>query len=90
MSNDSETFFIRFLMIDTTSDQDLRSISQKLRPTALLYVLRKVLHVRRAYVTRIMFGSSWNFFIRFVMIDTTSDQDLRSIAQKLCPTEHVQ
>ena len=29
----SETVFIRFLMIDTTSDQDLRSITQKLRPT---------------------------------------------------------
>ena len=28
----SETVFIRFLMIDTTSDQDLRSITQKLRP----------------------------------------------------------
>ena len=36
MSNDSETFFIRFLMIDTTSDQDLRSIAQKLSPTAPL------------------------------------------------------
>ena len=33
MSDDSETFFIRFRVIDTTSDQDLRSITQKLRPT---------------------------------------------------------
>ena len=57
MSDGSETFFIRFLMIDTNSDQDLRSIAQKLRPTAPLYVLRKFLHVRRACAARIMFGS---------------------------------
>ena len=45
MSDDSETFFIRFRVIDTTSDQDLRSIAQKLRSTAPLEVLRKILHV---------------------------------------------
>ena len=45
MSDDSETLFIRFRVIDTTSDQDLRSIAQKLRSTAPLEVLRKVLHV---------------------------------------------
>ena len=38
-----------------------------------------------------MFNDSETFFIRFLMIDTTSDQDLGSIAQKLCPsTERVQ
>ena len=87
MSDDSETLFIRFRVIDTTSDQDLRSIAQKLRSTAPLEVLRKVLHVHCACVTHIMSGSFGNFFIRFLMIDTTSDQDLRSITQKLRPTE---
>ena len=54
MSDDSETLFIRFRVIDTTSDQDLRSIAQKLRSTAPLEVLRKVLHVHCACVTHII------------------------------------
>ena len=37
-----------------------------------------------------MLNDSETIFIRFLMIDTTSDQDLGSIAQKLCPTERVQ
>jgi len=70
MLDDSETFFIGFRVIDTSSDQDLRSIAQKLRSTAPLEVLRKVLLVHCACATHIISGSFWNLFIRFLMIGT--------------------
>ena len=93
MSDDSETFFIRFRVIDTTSDQNLRSIAQKLRSTAPLEVLRKVLHVhcamrmRDAHNVRIVI-KPFLFDFSILTIDTTSDQDLRSITQNLIrPTD---
>ena len=46
--------------------------------------------MRHAQRRAVMSDGSETFFIRFLMIDTTSDQDLGSIAQKLCPTDRVQ